>query len=76
VVDGPSNEPLELELARNFNMPFAEQQKLSLQIQAFNFFNHPQFSASSGNQSSGSFGTISSTTLDNREVQLVAKYYF
>lgn len=73
---GPSNEPLELELARNFAMPFAEQQKLSLQIQAFNFFNHPQFAAPSTNQSSGSFGTISSTNLDNRELQLVAKYYF
>ena len=73
---GPANEPLELELARNFAMPFSEQQKLSLQIQAFNFFNHPQFSAPSGNQSSGSFGTISSTNLDNRELQLVAKYYF
>ncbi len=57
-------------------MPFSEQQKLSLQIQAFNFFNHPQFGAPNTNQSSGSFGTITSTTLDNREVQLVAKYYF
>ncbi len=72
----PANEPLELELARNFVMPYAEQHRLSLQIQAFNFFNHPQFSAPSGNESSGSFGTISSTKLDNREVQLVAKYYF
>jgi len=72
----PSNEPLELEVARNFAMPFGEGQRLSLQIQAFNFFNHPQFGAPNTNQSSGSFGTISSTTLDNRELQLVAKYYF
>ena len=75
-VVSPSHNPLELELSRNFVMPFAEQQKLSLQIQAFNFFNHPQFGPPNTNQSSGSFGTISTTTLDNREVQLVAKYYF
>ena len=72
----PSNNPLEFELKRTFAMPFSEQQKLSLQIQAFNFFNHPQFGAPNANQSSGSFGTITSTTLDNRELQLVAKYYF
>jgi hypothetical protein len=60
---------------RIFAMPFSEAQKLSLQIQAFNAFNTPQFCAPNANQSSGSFGTITSTTLDNREVQLVAKYF-
>ena len=75
-VVSPSNNPLEFEVKRTFTMPFSEQQKLSLQLQAFNLFNHPQFGAPNANVSSGSFGTISSTTLDNREVQLVAKYYF
>jgi hypothetical protein len=65
-----------LELKRLFAMPFAESQKLSLQIQFFNAFNHPQFGPPNVNQSSGSFGTITSTTLDNRQVQLVAKYFF
>ena len=75
-ITSPSNDPLELELARSFTMPFSEKQRLSLQIQAFNAFNHPQFGAPNSNQSSGSFGAISSTNLDNRELQLVAKYYF
>jgi hypothetical protein len=75
-ITSPSNEPLQLELSRTFAMPFSEQQKLSLQIQAFNSLNHPQFGAPSGNQSSGTFGQITTTTLDNRELQLVAKYYF
>ncbi len=75
-VVAPANSPLELELKRVFTMPYAESQKLSLQIQAFNAFNHPQFGAPNANQSSGSFGTISSTTLDNREFQFVAKYFF
>jgi hypothetical protein len=75
-ITSPSNEPLQLEVARSFAMPFAEQQKLSLQVQAFNVFNHPQFGAPNGNRSSGSFGTIQTTTLDNRELQLVAKYFF
>jgi hypothetical protein len=75
-VVAPSNNPLGLELKRIFAMPFSESQKLSLQIQAFNAFNSPQFGAPNANASSGSFATISSTTLDNREVQLVAKYFF
>jgi len=72
----PPSNPLELALSRIFLMPFAESQRLNFQIQAFNFLNHPQFSAPSGNQSSGHFGKITSTSFDNREVQLVAKYYF
>ena len=75
-VVAPSNNPLGLELKRIFAMPFAESQKLSLQVQAFNAFNHPQFGAPNANQSSSSFGTITSTTLDNREFQFVAKYFF
>lgn len=75
-VVSPSNNPLEFEVKRTFVMPFSEQQKLSLQVQAFNLFNHPQFGAPNANVSSSSFGTISSTTLDNREVQLAVKYYF
>ena len=75
-VVSPSNSPLGLELKRIFAMPYSESQKLSLQIQAFNALNHPQFGAPNANESSGSFGTITSTTLDNREVQLVAKYFF
>ena len=75
-VVSPSNNPLEFEIKRTFTMPFSEQQKLSLQIQAFNLFNHPQFGPPNANVSSSSFGTISSTTLDNREVQLAVKYLF
>jgi hypothetical protein len=75
-VVAPKNNPLSLELKRIFAMPFSDSQKLSLQIQAFNAFNTPQFGVPNANVSSGSFGTITSTTLDNREVQLVAKYFF
>ena len=49
---------------------------IDFRAEAFNAFNTPQFGAPNANASSGSFGTISSTTLDNREVQLVAKYFF
>ena len=75
-ITSPANEPFQLEVARTFAMPFAEQQKLSLQIQAFNVLNHPQFGAPNSNATSGSFGKIQSTNLDNRELQLVAKYFF
>ena len=75
-ITSPSNQPFQFEINRSFVMPYSEQQKLSLQIQAFNILNHPQFGAPNGNQSSGSFAKIQSTNIDNRELQLVAKYYF
>ncbi len=72
----PATDPLTLEINRTFAMPFAEGQKLSLQFQGFNILNHPQFGPPNGNSSSGSFGKISSTVQDNREMQVVAKYFF
>jgi hypothetical protein len=75
-VVAPASSPLGLELKRIFAMPFSDSQKLSLQIQAFNALNHPQFGPPNANVSSGSFGQITSTVLDNRQVQLVAKYFF
>jgi hypothetical protein len=72
----PATDPLTFEINRSFVMPFAEGQRLSLQFQGFNILNHPQFGAPNGTEGSGSFGQIGSTVLDNREVQLVAKYFF
>jgi hypothetical protein len=57
-------------------MPFKEQQRLEFRVEAFNVLIQPQFSAPNGSQGSSTFGTISSTVIDNRELQGVLKYYF
>jgi carboxypeptidase family protein/TonB-dependent receptor-like protein len=46
--------------------------KLEVRVEAFNLFNRANFTAPSGNRSSGGFGTITST-YDPRQVQLGAK---
>jgi hypothetical protein len=75
-VTGPDVRPLTLAIARVFPMPFKEQQRLEFRVEAFNVLNQPQFSAPNGSQGSSTFGTISSTVIDNRELQGVLKYYF
>ena len=71
----PSNDPLTLAVKRNFAMPF-ERQSLDFRLEVFNALNHPQFGAPGSTQGSSTFGKISSTSIDNREVQLALKYLF
>lgn len=72
---GVSNNPLTLALARTFAMPF-EAQQLEFRAEAFNVLNHPQFSSPGANFGSSTFGQITSTNSDNRDLQLVLKYIF
>jgi hypothetical protein len=71
----PAVDPLTLGLHRNFPLPF-EQQYMNFRIEVFNALNHPQFAAPGTSQGSSTFGKISSTSIDNREVQLALKYIF
>ncbi len=73
-VVGPVVNPLTLAVMRE--IPIREQQRLELRVEGFNVLNHPQFSSPSGTAVSSSFGVISSTKIDNRELQGVLKYYF
>ena len=71
----PAVNPLTLAVNRSFAMPF-EQQHLDFRVEAFNALNHPQYGAPGTVQGSGNFGVITSTSLDNRELQLALKYIF
>jgi len=73
---GPSVDPLTLALRRSFAMPFKEPQHLDVRLEVFNALNTPQLSAPSGSWGSSAFGTITSTKIDNREMQLALKYIF
>ena len=70
----PATDPLTLAITRS--IPIHEQQYVEFRAEAFNSLNTPQFAAPASVQGSGSFGKITATTIDNREVQLVLKYFF
>ncbi len=65
-----------LTISRNFKMPFADEQHLEVRFEAFNALNTPQFAAPDANLGDGTFGQVTSTQIDNRELQLAAKYFF
>jgi hypothetical protein len=54
-------------------IPIHESAHFELRLEAFNVTNSPQFSNPNAVFGTGSFGSITSTSIDNREVQLGAK---
>jgi hypothetical protein len=55
---------------------FKEKHRVQFRWEAFNFLNTPQFSAPSSSLGSATFGRISSTITNNREMQFGLKYFF
>ncbi len=71
---GPGLVTLDLALARVFSI--RERMRLQVRGEAFNLANHPNFQQPSGTQNSPSFGKISATLVDSREIQLAMKLIF
>ena len=71
---GPGFTNVDLSLFKNF--PFGETMRFEFRAEAFNALNHASFGNPSAFFPSGSFGTISSTIIDPRELQLALKFYF
>jgi hypothetical protein len=61
---------------KDFPMPYAESHNLQVRFEAFNALNTPQFSNPGASFGPSSFGQISSTKINNRELQLGMKYLF
>ena len=57
-------------------MPWSEYHSLEFRAEAFNAFNTPQYSNPDQNLGDTAFGQVTSTKLDNRELQLALKYRF
>jgi hypothetical protein len=73
---GPGTKTVNLSLMKDFTMPFAETHRLQVRFEAFNALNTPQFSNPDSGYGDSTFGQITSTKINNRELQLAAKYIF
>jgi hypothetical protein len=81
-VRAPGAENFDMSVSKEF--PIHDETKLSFRTDAFNVFNHPElgmpgasFSAGlNGLNASGTFGTITSTSIDNRQLQVALKLLF
>ncbi len=71
---GPGLFNLDYSLFKNF--PLAERFRLQFRAEFFNFFNHPNFSNPSATFGTGSFGNITTTSTENRDIQFGLKLSF
>jgi hypothetical protein len=74
IFTGPGFFQTDLAIHRVF--AFKEIFKLEIRAEAFNVFNHPNFSLPNATLTSASFGTISSTLAPPRVLQVAAKFTF
>jgi hypothetical protein len=68
---GPSLFTTDLSLFKNFKI--RERARFEFRFEAFNVTNSPEFSNPSATILTGTFGNITSTSIDNRDIQLGAK---
>jgi hypothetical protein len=73
---GPGFTNLDASLHKSFLMPYSEKHQLSIRFEAFNALNHPNWSNPTLNFSSSTFGRITGTANNMRQLQLAAKYHF
>jgi hypothetical protein len=57
-------------------MPYAEAHKILFRAEMFNIFNTPQLGNPGGTLGTGTFGRVTGTAADNRQVQFAMKYTF
>jgi hypothetical protein len=74
IMTAPGLVTLDASVARVFSIN--ERFHLQFRGEAFNTANHPNFQQPSGTQNSPSFGKITATSADNREIQLALKLIF
>jgi hypothetical protein len=72
---GPPTNNLDLGVHKTFGI--TEKTRLQLRLEAFNVFNHPQFTAPSGNVFTNTLsGTRITRARENRDIQLALKIFF
>jgi hypothetical protein len=65
-----------LSASKSFKVPFRENQQLTVRAEFFNAFNTPQFDLPAASLGTGTFGRVTGTAIDQRQIQLAVKYTF
>ncbi len=73
---GPGVKTFDLSATKAFSMPFREGHQLQFRTEFFNAFNTPQFGDPGGTLGTGTFGRLTSTKIDQRQIQFALKYIF
>ena len=73
IIFAPGINNFDFALHRSFALPIHENTDLELRAEAFNVFNHPEFSTPSTTLNTTTTGSISATSINNRIVQVAAK---
>jgi len=73
---GPGLHTFDLSGSKTFRMPYREGHALLFRAELFNAFNTPQFGNPGSSLGTGTFGRITSTAADNRQIQFALKYSF
>ncbi len=77
IVSSPNFWNVDMSILKDFKMPWSDNQKLQFRADAFNVFNHTNFSPPSANLLNPlTFGNITSTANDARQLQLGLKFAF
>jgi len=73
---GPGLSTFDLSVSKAFPMPFDKSHELLFRTEFFNAFNSPQFANPGGVLGTGTFGRVTGTRADNRQIQFALKYTF
>jgi hypothetical protein len=77
ILSGPNFWNIDMSLLKEFTMPWSEKQKLQFRADAFNIFNHTNFDLPGASLiNTATFGDITKTVNDARQLQLGLKYSF
>jgi hypothetical protein len=70
VLRAPGINSLDLSIQRDFRLPIEHETILNFRLEGFNSLNHPQSSAPGATVGSATYGVITATSIDNRQLQL------
>jgi hypothetical protein len=73
---GPGLHNIDVTLSKEFALSYAESHRLLLRAEFFNATNTPQFAIPGGVFGNPTFGVITATSTDMRQIQLALKYTF
>jgi len=75
-VVGPALHTFDLSFSKAFKVPAWENHAVLFRAEMFNIFNTPQLNNPGGTLGTGTFGRVTSTAADNRQIQFALKYTF